>query len=49
MIISCFTALNIGFMSIALAFLVGVLMGGMSVSDVLKGFPVSLFVLLIGV
>jgi Na+/H+ antiporter NhaD/arsenite permease-like protein len=48
-VISCFTSLNIGFLSIALAFLVGVLWGGMSVSDVLKGFPVNLLVLLIGV
>jgi len=48
-IISCFTSLNIGFLSIAFAFLVGVVFGGMKISDVLKGFPVHLFILLVGV
>jgi len=48
-IISCFTTLNIGLLSIAFAFLVGVLWGGMSIPDLLRGFPVSLFILLVGV
>ncbi len=48
-IISCVTTLNIGFLSIVFSFIVGILLGGMNVADVLKGFPVSLFVLLIGV
>ena len=48
-IISCFTTLNIGFLSIALAFLVGVLLGGVNISELLKGFPITLFILLIGV
>ncbi len=48
-IISCVTALNVGFLSIALAFLVGVVWGGMKISELLAGFPASLFILLVGV
>jgi Na+/H+ antiporter NhaD/arsenite permease-like protein len=48
-IISCVTALNVGFLSIALAFLVGVVWGGMKVSELLAGFPAGLFILLVGV
>lgn len=48
-IISCVTSLNIGFLAIAFAFIVGVIFGGMKVADVLEGFPVKLFVMLIGV
>jgi di/tricarboxylate transporter len=48
-VISCATTLNIGLLSIVLAFLVGVLWGGMKIADLLRGFPVSLFILLVGV
>lgn len=48
-IISCVSALNVGFLSIAFAFVVGVLLGGVKISDLLRGFPVSLFILLVGV
>ncbi|MCJ7630964.1 C4-dicarboxylate ABC transporter [Candidatus Bathyarchaeota archaeon] len=48
-IISCVTTLNIGFLSIAFAFIVGIVLGGMKVADVIKGFPISLFFTLIGV
>jgi di/tricarboxylate transporter len=47
--LSCTTAINVGVLSLALALVVGVLLGGMSAADVLKGFPVDLFVTLLGV
>jgi len=48
-LLSCFTPINVGLISIAFAFLVGVLFGGMKVSDVASGFPSSLFLVLVGV
>jgi di/tricarboxylate transporter len=48
-ILSCTAAINVGVLSIALALLVGVSLGGMSPDAVLAGFPVSLFVTLVGV
>jgi di/tricarboxylate transporter len=47
--LSCTTAVNIGVLSIAFALLVGVFLGDMPVSAVLDGFPVELFVTLIGI
>jgi Na+/H+ antiporter NhaD/arsenite permease-like protein len=49
MILSCFTTLNIGVLALALAWIVGVYLGGMSLNDVLAGFPVQLFLTLAGV
>ncbi len=49
LLLSCFTPINVGFLSIALAFIVGAGFGGMKVSDVIDGFPVSLFLILTGV
>lgn len=46
---SCFTRLNIGVMSIVLAWIVGVYLGGMKVEQVAAGFPVTLFLTLAGV
>ncbi len=48
-LLSCFTAINVGLLSLALAMLVGVYLGGMSLNDVLGGFPVPLFVTLVGI
>jgi di/tricarboxylate transporter len=48
-LLSCFTPINVGLVSIAFAFLVGVLFGGMKVSEVASGFPSSLFLVLVGV
>ncbi len=48
-LVSCFTRLNVGVLSLALAWLVGVYIGGMSLNDVLAGFPVQLFLTLAGV
>ena len=47
--VSCTTAVNVGLLSLALAWLVGVYLGGMSLDAVLEGFPVGLFVTLAGV
>ena len=47
--VSCFTRLNVGVLSIALAWLVGVYVGGMRVNDVMAGFPSQLFLTLVGV
>jgi di/tricarboxylate transporter len=48
-VLSCFTPINVGLVSVAFAFLVGVLFGGMRVSEVASGFPSSLFLVLVGV
>ena len=47
--LSCTTAINVGVLSLALALIVGVYLGGMSVGAVLAGFPTPLLVTLIGV
>jgi di/tricarboxylate transporter len=44
-----FLPVNLGLLSIALAFLIGVLMGGMKLNAVVAGFPAGLFLTLIGV
>ncbi len=48
-ILSCVTAINVGMVSIAFAFIVGVFFGGMSVREVAAGFPSNLFLILVGV
>lgn len=44
-----FLPVNLGLLSIALAFLIGVLIGGMKLGTVVAGFPAGLFLTLIGV
>src|SRR5437870_6468907 len=48
-IISCVSEINVGFLSIAFAFIIGVGLGGMKAADVAAGFPASLFLILVGV
>ena len=48
-LISCFSRLNVGVLSVALAWLVGVYMGGLPVNAVMSGFPSQLFLTLTGV
>jgi di/tricarboxylate transporter len=48
-ILSCVSQINVGFLSIAFAFIIGVLFGGMKATDVAAGFPTSLFLILVGV
>ena len=49
LLVSCFTPINVGFLSIALAFVVGAGFGGLKVTEIIAGFPVSLFLILTGV
>ncbi len=48
-LISCFSRLNVGVLSIAMAWIVGVYMGGLRVNEVMAGFPSQLFLTLAGV
>lgn len=47
-VVSCFSRLNVGVLALALAWIVGVLVGGMKVDVLLGGFPATLFVTLTG-
>jgi di/tricarboxylate transporter len=47
--VSCVSPINIGVLSIVLAWVVGIYFGGMRIEQVLAGFPVSLFLTLAGV
>ncbi len=47
--LSCTTTINVGVLSLALALLVGVALADMSPAQVLDGFPVDLFITLLGV
>ena len=48
-LISCFSRLNVGVLSIAMAWIVGVYMGGLTPTAVMAGFPSQLFLTLTGV
>jgi di/tricarboxylate transporter len=47
--LSCTTTINVGVLSMAMALVVGVYLGGMSPNEVLEGFPTELLVTLVGV
>jgi di/tricarboxylate transporter len=47
--LSMVTTFNVGVVCLVFAWIVGVLMGGMSVGDILEGFPTPLFITLVGV
>ncbi len=47
--LSMTTSLNVGLLSIALAWVIGVYLGGFPVSEIASGFPVNLFLTLAGV
>jgi di/tricarboxylate transporter len=47
--LSCTTTINVGVLSLALALIVGVMLGDMSPGQVLEGFPVDLLVTLVSV
>ncbi len=49
LIVSCVSQINVGFLAMALAFIIGVFFGGMRVAEVAAGFPASLFLILVGV
>jgi di/tricarboxylate transporter len=48
-LVSCVSRLNVGVLAIALAWIVGVYLGGMPVNTVMAGFPSQLFLTLTGV
>jgi di/tricarboxylate transporter len=48
-VLSCFTQLNVGILGLAFAWIVGVYVAGMRLDEVLGGFPVQLFLMLVGV
>jgi Na+/H+ antiporter NhaD/arsenite permease-like protein len=48
-VVSCVTTLNVGVLAVALAWIVGVYIGGMPVATVMNGFPTQLFLTLTGV
>ena len=47
--LSCTTTINVGILSLSLALLVGVYLGGMTPAAVLEGFPTDLLITLVGV
>ena len=47
-VVSCFTSLNIGTLSIGLSLLVGYYLGGLKITEIVKGYPTNLFILLAG-
>lgn len=49
LLISMVSNVNVGLLSIAFAFIVGVLMGGMKVSEIAAGFPSTLLITLVGI
>ena len=48
-VVSCVTNLNVGVLALALAWIVGVYLGGMALNDVIGAFPVQLVLMLVGV
>ncbi|MCG0277131.1 MAG: hypothetical protein L5656_01165 [Thermanaeromonas sp.] len=47
-VISCIFPLNIGAMSLGLSLVVGHYLGGIKVADIIKGYPVNIFLMLAG-
>ena len=48
-LVSCVSRLNVGVLSIALAWIVGVYIGGIPATTIMSGFPSQLFLTLTGV
>ena len=48
-LVSCVSRLNVGVLSLALAWIIGVYIAGMPVNTVMSGFPSQLFLTLTGV
>jgi di/tricarboxylate transporter len=48
-VLSCTTAINVGVLSLAIAFFVGVHLGGMTPAALIQGFPTPLLVTLVGI
>src|SRR5215510_5715038 len=48
-VISCTTKINVGFIALVCAWIIGVYLGGMDVRAIRSGFPTDLFLTLTGV
>ena len=48
-LVSCFSRINVGFLAMTFAWLIGVYIGRLSINEVYAGFPVQLFLTLTGV
>jgi hypothetical protein len=48
-VISCINPLNIGFLCITFAYITGIYAGTTNVAGIVKGFPLTLFIILVGV
>jgi di/tricarboxylate transporter len=48
-VVSCVSRLNVGLLAVALAWVIGVYVGGLPLRDVYSGFPIDLFLTLSGV
>jgi Na+/H+ antiporter NhaD/arsenite permease-like protein len=48
-VVSCISRLNVGLLALALAWIIGVFVGGLRLPDVFAGFPIDLFLTLSGV
>ncbi|HAK72959.1 MAG TPA: C4-dicarboxylate ABC transporter, partial [Sporomusaceae bacterium] len=48
-IISCFKEMNVGILGIAAGLFVGIVFSGLKVAAIFKGWPVGLFMILVGV
>ena len=48
-LINCIWRINVGFLSIAFALIIGVFFGGMKVGEIVSGFPTNLFLTLVGI
>ena len=48
-VVSCVSELNVGVLSIVLAWIVGVYFGGLRIDELIRGFPTQLFLTLVGV
>lgn len=48
-VLSCFKEINVGILGVAAAIIVGIVWSGMKVGAIYKGWPLSLFMILVGV
>ena len=47
-VISCISARNIGVMALGIALIIGHYIGGIKIDEIVKGYPTSLLIMLLG-
>ena len=47
-VVSCVTQLNVGVLAVAMAWIIGVYLGGFKIDQIAAGFPAQLFLTLTG-